>query len=82
MQQRGSGYYAREDPFDRVHSDMRIDVRNRAVGQNEAHIKSDQRTAPSEHESHEPANVAVFLDTIAVIDPNERQVLHVVENFK
>ena len=61
---------------------MRIDVRDRAVGQNEAHIKSDQRTAPSEHESHEPANVAVFLDTIAVIDPNERQVLHVVENFK
>src|SRR5947207_730722 len=82
MQQSGRGNNARENAFDRVHSDMRIDVRNRAVGQNEAHIKSDQRTAPSKHESHKPANVAVFRDTIAIIDQNQREVLHIVQNFK
>ena len=61
---------------------MRIDVRDRAVGENEAHIETNQRTAPSEHKSHKPANVAVFLDTVAVVDPNERQVLHVMEDFE
>ena len=61
---------------------MRIDKGKRAIGEDEADIKPNQRAAPSEHESHEPADVAVFLDTIAIVDPDERQVLHVVKNFK
>src|SRR4029079_5463015 len=45
-------------------------------------IKANQRAAPTEHESHEPANVAVFLDAVAIVDPDQRQVLHVVKHFE
>src|SRR5215510_1870746 len=82
MQQCGSGHHAGKDAFDRVDPEMRIDEGKRAVGENESDIKSNQRSAPSEDEPHKSANVPVFLDTVAIVNPDERQVLHVVENFE
>ena len=82
MQQRGSSHHAGKDALNSVHADMRIDVRYGAIGQNEAYVESHKRTAPSKHETHESADVAVFLNPIAVIDPHKRQVLHVVKNFE
>src|SRR5580765_3081799 len=82
MQQRRSGHYPGENPFDGIHSEMRIDEGNRAVGKDEADIKANQRAAPSEHESHESTNVAVFLDAVAIVNPDERQVLHVVKHLE
>jgi len=82
MQQRRGGHHPGENPFDGLHPEMRIDEGNRAVGKDEADIKADQRAAPSEHESHKSPNVAVFLDAVAIVDPDERQVLHVVKNFE
>src|SRR5438093_3780219 len=79
MQERGSGDHTRQDAFNRVDSEMRINEGERAIGENEANVKANQRSAPSEDEPHEPANIAVFLDAVAVVNPNERQVLHVVE---
>src|SRR4029077_12139131 len=78
----GSCHHAGENAFDGVNSEMRIDEGKRAVGKDEADIKANQRAAPSEHESHESANVAVFLDAVAIVDPDERQVLHVVKHFE
>src|SRR6476620_9254676 len=82
MQQRRGGYQPGENPFDGLHPDMRVDEGNRAVGKDEADIKANQRAAPSEHESHESANIAVLLNPISIVDPDERQVLHVVKYFE
>src|SRR5437899_5254992 len=82
MKQRGSGDYASEDAFDRVYSQMGIEIRKRAVGENQADVQSNQRTAPSENEAHEPTDIAVFLHAVAIVDPDEREILHVVENFE
>src|SRR5450759_3029246 len=82
MEQCGSGDYAGENTLNDVDSEMRIEIRKRAIGENEADIESDQRAAPSKHKAHESADVAVFLDAVAIIDPHEREVLHVVENFE
>src|ERR1051325_10042469 len=82
MQQRRSGHYAGENAFDHVHSDMRIDEGHRAVGEDEADIEANQRAASSEHEPHEPADVAVFLDAVAIVDPHERQILYVMKHLE
>src|SRR6478672_3082711 len=44
MQQSGGGHHAGENPFDGIHSDVRIDEGNRAVCKDEADIESDERT--------------------------------------
>src|SRR6266576_5811441 len=82
MQQRGGGDYAGENAFDGVYSEMRIKIRERTIGENQAEVEPHQRAAPSKHEAHESADVAVFLHAVAIVDPDEREVLHVVENFE
>ena len=82
MEQCGSSDHAGENAFHSVHADMRIDVRHWAIGEDQPDIQPDQWAAPSKNETHEPADVAVFLDAIAIVDPDEREVLHVVENFE
>src|SRR6266404_2609304 len=82
MEQRGSGDHAGENAFDGVYSEMRIKIRERAIGENQADVEPQQRSAPSKHEAHESADVAVFLHAVAIVDPDEREVLHVVEHFE
>ena len=82
MQQRGCCDHAGEDAFNVLYSKVRIEISDGAVGENQADIKSDERAAASEHEAHESADVAVFLDAIAIVDPDQREVLHVVKNFE
>src|SRR6266496_4298146 len=81
MEQGGSGDYAGEDAFDDVYSEMRIEIRERAIGENQADIEPHQRAAASKHKAHESADVAVFFHAVAIVDPDQREVLHVVENF-
>src|SRR5206468_12644345 len=52
------------------------------IGENEADVQSYQRTAPSENKAHEPTDIAVFLHAVAIVDPDEREILHVVEDFE
>src|ERR1044072_3168456 len=61
---------------------MRIEITDRAISKDQANIEAHQRAAPSEHEAHESADVAILLHPIPVVDPDKREVLHVMENFK
>ena len=61
---------------------MRVEIRKRAVGENQADIEPNQRAAPPKYKAHEAADVAVLLHTIAVVNPDQREVLHVVKNFE
>src|SRR5437016_1292468 len=61
---------------------MVIEVTNRAVSENKTDIKPNQGTAPAKYEPHEPTDGTVFLDTVAIVNPNQRQVLHVVKHFE
>ena len=46
-----------------------------AVGENQPDIQPDQRTAASKDKPHEATDRAVLLDAIAIVDPDEREVL-------
>src|SRR5262249_1746286 len=45
-------------------------------------IEPDERAASSKHETHESADVAVLLHPVSVVDPDKREVLHVVKDFE
>src|SRR5437867_11525451 len=64
------------------YSHVRIEITDRAVGKNQPDIKPDQRPAPAKNKTHESADGAVFLDAVPVVNPNDREVLHVVKNFE
>src|SRR5262249_52478621 len=80
-EQRGSGDHAGQDAFDGVDAEIVIDECQRAISEDKAYIQADQRPAPSKHKPHESADVAVLLHAIAIVDPDQRQVLHVVKDF-
>src|SRR5438128_1464516 len=82
MKQRGRRDYTSEDAFDRFYSEMGIEISKRAVGENQADVQSDERAASSKNKAHESADSAVFLHAVAIVDPDEREILHVVENFE
>ncbi|PYJ77069.1 MAG: hypothetical protein DME69_11715 [Verrucomicrobia bacterium] len=82
MKQRGCGDYASEDAFDRFDPEMGIEISKRAVSENQADVQSDERAASSENKTHEPTDIAVLLHAVAIVDPDEREILHVVEDFE
>ena len=56
--------------------------RERAIGEDEADVDADQGTAAAKNKPHEAAHRPVLFHTVAIVDPDERKVLHVVENFE
>src|SRR6266446_5457484 len=54
----------------------------RAIGEDKSDVDTNQRTAPSKNKPHETANRAVLFHAIAIVDPDEREVLHIVKNFE
>src|SRR6266700_407680 len=82
MKQRGCGDYASEDAFDRFDPEMGIEISKRAVSENQADVQSDERAASSENKTLESADSAVLLHAVAIVDPDEREILHVVEDFE
>ena len=82
MEQRGRCDHASEDAFNSFYPKMRIKITERAIGEDQPDIEPDERAAPSKDEAHESADVAILLHTIAVVYPDEREVLHVVEDFE
>src|SRR5207248_9145425 len=61
---------------------MGIEISERAVGKNEAEIESNKRTTATENEAHESADVLILFDAVAIINPDQRKVLHVVKDFE
>src|SRR5262249_61962531 len=53
-----------------------------AVGEHQAYVHSHQRATAPEHKAHEPTNGAVALDSFAIINPNQREILHIVKYFE
>ena len=82
MEQRRSGDDAGEDAFDCVDLELGVKIGKRAVGKNQTEIKTNKRAAASKHKTHKSADAFVFLDPVAIINPNQREVLHIVENLK
>src|SRR5438067_9687853 len=82
MEQGRSGDDAGEDAFDCVDLELGVKIGKRAVGKNQTEIKTNKRAAASKHKTHKSADAFVFLDPVAIINPNQREVLHIVENLK
>ncbi len=82
MEQRGRGDHTGEDAFNGLYPEMGIEITERAIGKDQPDIKPNERTAPSKDEAHESTDVTVLLHSIAVVDPDKREVLHVVEDFE
>src|SRR6266487_2845904 len=82
MEQRRGSNHASQDAFDRFYSEMGIEIGKRSIGENQTDVESDQRAAPPKHKAHESADIAIFLHTVAIVDPDKRKVLHVVKDFE
>src|SRR5256885_9619099 len=61
---------------------MRIEVGDRAIGENQTKIKPDKGAAATKNKTHKSADAFVFFDPIAIVNPNQREVLHVVKDFE
>src|SRR5947208_15810977 len=82
MEQCRGGNHAGKHVLDRFDLQTRIEIGERAVGKNAAEIKSNQRAAAAENKAHESADVMIFFDTGAIINPDQRKVLHVVKELE
>src|SRR5882757_288211 len=61
---------------------MSTEIPERTVGKNQSDIEPDQRSAAPEYKTHEPTDRIIFLHPVSIVDPDEREVLSVVENFE
>ena len=82
MQERGSGHHPGKYAFEYVGPDTRLEIAQRPVGENQAHVKTNQRTTAPEHETHKPADRAVCLNPFPIINPNQREILDIVKDFE
>ena len=82
MQERGGRDHAGEQTLDRFNAKMRIEISQRTVSEDQTDVETDERAAPPENKSHEAADRAVFFDTVAIVNPNKRKVLHIVKHFE
>src|SRR5207248_2901657 len=82
MQEGGSGHHPGKYAFDYVDPDARLEIAQRPVGENQAHVKTNQRATAPEHETHKPADRAVCLDPFPIVNPNQREVLDIVKYFE
>src|SRR5207245_11680372 len=82
MQRRHRLPHRVENALNRVDSDTRFEITQCPIGEDQAHVKTDQRATASEHEAHEPADRAVCLNPSTIINPNQREVLHIVKYFE
>ena len=82
MQQCRRGHHPGEDTFNDIDANIRLGQTQSTIGEHQAYINADQRATAPEHETHKPADGSVALDAFTIINPNEREVLHIVEHFE
>src|SRR4029077_4946859 len=82
MQERRRRHHTGENAFDCVDSDARLVITECPVGEDQAHVKADQRATAPEYETDKPADRAVCLNPFTIINPNQREILHIVKYFE
>src|SRR4029077_20288653 len=82
MEQCRSGHDPGENPFNDVDAHIRLGQTQPTVGEHQAYINAYECATAPEHETHKPTDRAVALHSFTIINPNEREVLHIVEHFE
>src|SRR5262245_41480071 len=82
MEQPGCGHDAGEDAFDRLHFGVLLENPQRAISEDKADIDADQGTAAAENKLHKAANRAVFFHAVAIVNPDEGEVLDIVKDLE
>src|SRR5262249_39583241 len=82
MEQRRCSHHTGENAFDGLDADTRFEIAERSVGEDQPNIKTNQRATAPEHETHESADRAVRLDSLTIINPNQREILDIVKDFE
>src|SRR6516162_6633503 len=83
MEHSGGGYDSGQDPLHCINFDETgIDEGKRTVGKDQANIKADERPAAAENETHEATDRSIFLNPTAIVNPDNREVLHIVKHLE
>src|SRR5438309_2751995 len=75
-------HYAGEHTLHRLDFETGIEISEGTVGKNKPDVQPNQRTASSKNKTHEAADRAVLFHTAAIVNPDEREVLHIVKNLE
>src|ERR1700736_3308440 len=81
MEQTGRGHQPVQRPLYGVDLNF-LQQCQRPVSQNKTDVEADESATPPEYEPHESADGAVFLDSVAIVDPNQGKVLNIVEHLE
>ena len=71
-----------EHTLHRLDFEAGIEIREGTVGKNKPDVQPNQRTAPAENEAHEAADRAIFFNATAIVNPDQREILHIVKNLE
>src|SRR5205085_3234596 len=82
MEQPGCCDHAGKNSFDFIYFDVVLENPERAVSEDKANVDADQGTAAAKNKPHKAANRAVFFHAVAIVDPDKREVLHIVKNLE
>ena len=82
MEQCRCSHDAGKDIFNGVDADKRFGQTQPTVGEHQAYVHSHQRATPPEHKAHETTDRFIALDAFPIINPDQREVLHIVKYFE
>ncbi|NJL28875.1 MAG: hypothetical protein HC897_13775 [Thermoanaerobaculia bacterium] len=82
VEQRRGHEHTLEHLFERLDRQPLGNVGERAVGEHQPHVKPGQRTAAAEEEAQQATQPLRRLDPLAIEQPDDREVLHVVEDLE
>src|SRR5437867_4868028 len=75
-------HYAGEHTLYRLDFETGIEIAKGTVGKNQPDVETDQRTASSKNKAHKTADGTVLFHTAAIVNPDQREILHIVIDFK
>src|SRR6266403_5063156 len=82
MEQCRRGHHSGENTFNRFDADIRFRQTQPTVGEHQANINAYQRATPPENKTHKPTDRAIALYPFTIVNPDKREVLHIVEYFE
>src|SRR5438309_791513 len=82
MEEGRCGNNTSEDTLDGIDFKTGVKITERAVGENKTDVQPHERTAPPKNKTHESADAPVFFNPVAIVNPDERKILHIVKNFE
>src|SRR5437870_13713919 len=75
-------HHAGEHALDRFDLKTGIEIGQRTIGKNQPNVETDQRTASSKNKAHKTADGTVLFDAAAIVNPDQREVLHIMIDFE